>query len=140
MNSTLFKSICLRFTSGNSIPVERAHVNVDEMLALETLCERTIGKLKKRLELATYTLENSGLLESTHQNLQYIELKFPDALRMTYRVLERGDGVVQIKEIKPLLELITKASFSENHLKALINSHQGAVRHITYPTTIPKFK
>lgn len=119
-----FDSICTRFISGNSIPVERARVTYDELLALKVYATRLREKLGRRV-----TLSKMMGRDTEHWNVELVQIDTvltPQVKKALEPALLRKNDVAKREEILGLLQLIWQLSSFGDLLKTHLNSNYGA--------------
>ena len=136
MSKVIYESVCLRFTSGNSIPVERARVSPSELKSLVGLSGSLLTKLLKRLEIATWTSHNPIMLGQWQIEIRDIGMKITEAKLRLLPALKRNDGVLRREEGIRLLTAICHADMLQRTMKMVNNSTVGA-HAISLSSTYP---
>lgn len=95
-----------RFSSGNSIPVERARASIEELEAIKPVVEQLKRKVDKRLRLLKLRgLECTALPTRLEDISDQLDRLVSEDITVA---LSRNDGVVRETEMRPLLHLCTK--------------------------------
>lgn len=118
------ESVSLRFTSGNSINVDMARVDVKEILSLKETLSAMERKIANKIKLGKET----GF-DVSHWEEQLLEIKeerHPTALLAVQPAIDRNDGRVRRHEILDLLSLIHWCYALSALIKVRINSRYGA--------------
>ena len=124
MTTVDFESVCLRFCSGNSIPIDMARVSGEELDGLLVHLDHHLKKVSKRIDFSKRLGKHVSVFEKDLSLLALTDT--PRAKTLLEPALHRRDGRVKRREIIGVLNLIWRCKSMNATIKMINNATFGA--------------
>lgn len=132
MTTIDFESICLRFCSGNSVPIDMARVTGQELDGLLVYLDNHLKMVDRRISLSKTLGKDVSTFEKDFSLLTLTDA--PRAKTALMSALERRDGRVKRREIIGVLNLIWRCKSMSATIKMINNAIFGTDINRIYHT------